>query len=177
MKANKKSRDIKEDPNAYVMAVGGLVALLLMIIVGIMVFWQATGSIDGLSEQSEIFTSDADGAAFVLDTTNYSAWSIILDNSPSSSSACNITCYNSTAHSVSYPAFTLSHTTVSVAAYAAEEFNQVNATYTSNMANTGEGTTAMATTVFDLLPIIALAIIASIIIGVVIGFGGSVGRL
>ena len=172
MKANKKSKNIGNDTKAYVKVVGGLVALLLMIIIGVLVYWDTQSAIDGFEEQSETFTSDSSGTAFVLATTNGTAWSITLDNSPSSAGACNITCYNSTAHSVSYPAFTLSHTTVSVAADAADEFNQVNATYTSNMASNEDSTSDMASTVFDLAPIIALAVVASIILGVIIGFGG-----
>jgi hypothetical protein len=40
-------------------------------------------------------------------------------------------------------------------------------------ANTSrDGVTAMATTVFTLLPIVALVIVASIILAVVMGFGG-----
>ena len=35
-----------------------------------------------------------------------------------------------------------------------------------------DGVTAMATTVFTLLPIVALVIVASIILAVVMGFGG-----
>jgi len=92
MKANKAFKKIKNDKSAYVKVVGGLVALLLMIIVGILVFWETSDSID-------LSSSDAN------DSKN--------------------------------------------------------------------STTDMASTVFDLLPIIALAVVASIIIGVIIGFGGS----
>jgi len=95
MKANRKVKDIKGDTKAYTKVVGGLVALLLMIIVGIMVYWETSDSI----------------------------------------------------------------------------------TLNSDDANTSrDGVNEMATTVFDLLPIIALAVVASIIIGVIIGFGGA-GRL
>jgi hypothetical protein len=84
----------------------------------------------------------------------------------------NITCFNSTDDSVSYPTFTLAHKTVSVAADAANYFDQVNATYTSNMADVEDGVTDMTSTVFGLAPIIALAVVASIIVGVIIAFGG-----
>jgi len=92
MKANLKARSFKEDKAGYVKVVGGLVALLLMIIVGILVFWETSDSIDLSSSEAN-------------DSKN--------------------------------------------------------------------NTEDMATTVFDLLPIIALAVVASIIIGVIIGFGGS----
>ena len=90
MKANQCFKNIKHDSSGYVQVVGGLVALLLMIIVGIMVYWETSDSI----------------------------------------------------------------------------------TLSSDSANTSrDGVNTMATTVFDLLPIIALAVVASIIIGVIIGFG------
>lgn len=47
----------------------------------------------------------------------------------------------------------------------------------SAAANTSkDATTDMASTVFTLLPIIALVVVASIILGVVIGFGGGGGK-
>jgi ABC-type anion transport system duplicated permease subunit len=95
MKANRKIKNIKADKSGYMQVVGGLVALLLLIIVGIMLFWEVSDSI-------ELNSSDAN------DSKNK--------------------------------------------------------------------TTDMATTVFSLLPIIALAAVASIIIGVIIGFGGGAPR-
>jgi len=90
MKANQAFKKLQNNNHGYVKIVGGLVALLLMIIVGIMVYWETSDSIE-LSSAS---------------------------------------------------------------------------------ANTSrDGVDDMATTVFDLLPIIALAVVASIIIGVIIGFG------
>ena len=90
MKANQKLKSLKENQKAYVKVVGTLVALLIMIIIGVLVFWE---------------TSD----------------SITLD---------------------------------------------------SDTANTSKNeTTSMATTVFELLPIIALVVVAAIIIGVIVGFG------
>ena len=91
MKANKKIRGIKEDKAAYTKVVGGLVALLLTIIIGVLVFWEVNDAI----------------------------------------------------------------------------------TLSSDTANTSrDETTSMASTVFSLLPIIALVIVAAIILSVVLGFGG-----
>ena len=91
MKANKKCLGLVEDKSAYTKIVGGLVALLLMIIIGVLVFWEVNDSI----------------------------------------------------------------------------------TLDSAEANTSRNeTTDMASTVFSLLPIIALVVVASIIIGVIVGFGG-----
>ena len=92
MKANQKFKDIKADKTAYTKVVGGLVALLLTIIIGVLVFWEVNDAI----------------------------------------------------------------------------------TLSSDDANTSRNqTTDMASTVFTLLPIVALVIVAAIILGVVLGFGGS----
>ena len=178
MKANKKViQNIGKNDSGYVKVVGGLIALLLMIIVAILVYWETQGAISAFEESSETITSDIDGTAFVALTTNASAWVIELGNTPTGTGATNITCFNSTSKTESFPAFTLSNKQVSVAADAADYFDQVNATYTSNMASNEDGVSDMATTVFDLLPVIALAVVASIILGIIIGFGGSGKRL
>lgn len=91
MKANCKALGITNDKKAYARVVGGLVALLLTIIIGLLVFWEVNDS-------------------------------ITLDTATANSSR--------------------------------------------------NETTSMATTVFSLLPLIALVVVASIILGVVLGFGG-----
>ena len=84
-------RRLIKNKAAYTKVVGGLVALLLMIIVGVLVFWETNDAI----------------------------------------------------------------------------------TLGSDTANTSRNaTTSMASTVFNLLPIIALAIVASILLAVIMGFGG-----
>jgi len=45
MKANQKLRELRDDKTGYAKAVGGLVALLITIIVGILVYWQISGGI------------------------------------------------------------------------------------------------------------------------------------
>ena len=91
MKANQKVMEIKSNKNAYAKIVGQLVALLITIIVGIMVFWSISGGI----------------------------------------------------------------------------------TLTSDAANDSRNTTTtMASTVFGLLPIIALVVVGAILIGIVLRFGG-----
>lgn len=93
MKAN-QSVKLKENDNGYARVVGGLVALLLTIIIGVLVFWQVNGAI----------------------------------------------------------------------------------TLTSDTANTSRNqTTTMASTIFSLLPIIALVVVAGVILAIVLGFGGKKG--
>jgi len=91
MKANQAIKNLTHDKRGYTKIVGGLVALLLTIIVGVMVYWEVSDSI-------ELNNDDANDSR---DETN-----------------------------------------------------------------------DMATTVFNLLPIVALVIVAGIILGVVLGFGG-----
>jgi len=95
MKANQKIKNIKADKTAYTKVVGGLVALLLTIIIGVLIFWEVNDAI-------------------TLDST---------------------------------------------------EANESR-----------NATTAMASTVFSLLPLVALVIVAAIILGVVLGFGGGRGK-
>jgi small-conductance mechanosensitive channel len=90
MKANIKSKLVEND-KGYVKVVGGLVALLIMIIIGVLVFWEVNDAI----------------------------------------------------------------------------------TLSSDTANDSRNTTTnMATTVFGLLPLIALVVVAAIILGVILAFGG-----
>lgn len=95
MKANQHYRNFKQDETAsYTQLVGGLVALLLVIIIGVMIFWQVNDS-------------------------------IVLSNDEANTSR--------------------------------------------------DAVTDMASTVFALLPIVALVIVAGIILAVVMGFGGGKG--
>jgi len=96
MKANQSAKNFKQDTSGYTKIVGGLVALLLTIIIGVLVFWEVNDSID----------------------------------------------------------------------------------LSSDDANTSRNeTTDMASTVFSLLPLVALVVVASIILAVVMGFGGGKGGM
>ena len=169
MKGNRKAKTI-EDTNAYTQVVSGIVALLVTIMIGVMVYFTVADDVDQYNEVTETFGSYAD-------TTNASAWSVTLDNSPASTSDVNVTCVNLTAGAESYPTFTLNFKTISVAADAANNFTQVNVTYTSHLSSDAGENTDMAGTIFQLAPIIALVVVASVILMVVLGFGGSKGGL
>lgn len=91
MKANQSFKNLKQDSSGYTKIVGGLVALLLTIIIGVLVFWEVNDSIT---------LSSADANASRDETTD------------------------------------------------------------------------MASTVFSLLPLVALVVVAGIILAVVMGFGG-----
>lgn len=91
MKANSKFRQLKTENSGYTRVIGGLIALLVTIGVGALVFWEIIDSFEGTSAEA-------------------------------------------------------------------------NASMNS--------TTDMAATVFDLLPIVALVVVAAIIIGIVVKMGG-----
>ena len=91
MKANRLVR-LGSDNNGYVKIIGGIVALLIMIIIGVLVFWEV---------------NDA----------------IVLDSASANTSR--------------------------------------------------NATTDMASTVFELLPLIALVVVAAAILGIVLAFGGN----
>ena len=167
MKANKKFKSITGNVDAYTKVVGGIVALLLTIVIGVMIYYEVSDGVADFSAKIERFTG------YTLLTSNNSDWTVTLTNSPTSTGNCNVTCYNSTANSNSYPTFTLNHKVVSVGADSADQFSQVNVTYTGHASTDEDSTTSMAGTVFVLLPIVALVIVAAVILGVVIGFGGS----
>jgi len=147
-----------------------VIALLVSIGVGAIVLFGILDAPDALSDGSyEEFGPYAD-------TTNASAWSVVLGNSPTGTSDVNVTCVNITAGAESYPTFSLNRKTISVAADAADNFTQVNVTYTSFSNAAGDETREMSNTVWALLPIIALVIVAAIIIGIVVKMGGGDGK-
>ena len=174
--------------NQYSKVVVGIVALLLAVIIGIMVYWE-TASIDQYEDSSlETFTSDSDGNTFTRYSgtagSNYTGEVIELANS--ANSVTNITCWNESGGSEdeSYLETEGTHYTVNgkyltLVGDQASNFTQVNVTYVSNIASTESGASDMASTVFSLVPIIALIVVASILIGVIytLGSGGRKGGL
>jgi hypothetical protein len=53
MSANRKFKlDIRTDKSGYTQVVGGLIALLVTIGVGALVFWEITDSFDGSSDEA-----------------------------------------------------------------------------------------------------------------------------
>lgn len=163
MKANQFIKCKKDDGN--VQLVGSIIALFVAIIIGIMVYFQVTGGVTAYDDTiTETFTGYAASA-------NASAWSVTVDYSPVDSTNTNVTCYNATGPSESYPTFSLSFSTISVAADAADEFSQVNVTYVSHIASLESDATDMATTVFGLAPLIGLVLVAAVLLGVILAFG------
>jgi hypothetical protein len=168
MKANQRSKSLVGNRQGFAQIVGGLVALMVTIIIGVLVYYS-------------IYDTDAfSGTTYeefgpYVDTTNASAWSVTVDSLPNSKSDVNVTCVNVTAGAESYPTFSLLNRDISVAADAASNFTQVNITYTSKQEADISGTDVTAGTIFTLLPIIAIVAIGSIMIIAVSRFGGSGG--
>ena len=147
-----------------------VVALLVTIGVGAYVLFAVLDAPDALSDGSyEEFGPYAD-------TTNASAWSVELGSSPTGTSDVNVTCVNITAGAESYPTFTLNRKMVNVAADAANNFTQVNVTYTARSNAAGDDAREWGGTIMELLPIIALVMVAAIIIGIVVSMGGESGK-
>lgn len=188
MKANRKFKS-DSSGTVYTAVVGGLVALMLTIVIGVMVYFEVTDGIDEFDEVTETFTGYTRYAygGGTATGSNYTGVTIILANSPNSAADVNITCWNASGTSGAYgrvqqthPTVRLNHRTITIApsvgarsAGDTGNFTQVNITYTSHIAATEtDDVTPLAQTVFTLLPIIALVVVAAIIIGIVVMFGG-----
>jgi hypothetical protein len=162
MKANQRLK-LKDD-HGYFQVIGGIVALLIFLVIGVMLYFNVSEGVDEFGIVVETFGPYAD-------TTNGSAWTVTLENSPVNIASTNVTCCNISAGVDSWPTFTLNFKTVRAAADAANNFTQVNVTYTSNIASLESGNTNMAGTVFTLAPIIALVVVAVVLLGVILTFG------
>jgi hypothetical protein len=164
---------IIHNKSAWSQMVGGVVALLLTIIIGVMVYSFISTSTNEFSAlHYEVFTG-YDSA-----TANASDWSVTIAYLPTGSSDVLVECTNSSDSSWSTPSFILLDKTVSVSADGADEFDEVYVNYTGMVGNQVENQiTPMSSTVFNLLPIIALVAVAGIILGVILGFGsGKAGK-
>ena len=178
MKSNQKAV-IKED-TGDVQLVGGLVALLITIIIGILVYWSLSGNIPAMTTQAETFTgytlptgSDSTGGS------NDTATIVTLQYVPYSTANSTITvkCYNATAETECSPPVTIANRQVTVQSGSGTGnptgYSQINVSYTTKVSTESTGTNTMAGTVFGLLPIIALVVVAGIILGIVVMFGKS----
>jgi len=185
MKANRKFRS-NQDAAVGSEAVAMIVSLLLTIIIGVMVYFSVTENISDFDDSaSEIFTTDSDGNSFTMgsgstltSSSNYTGEMVELGSSVSS--VTNITCYNSSAASESWATtqgtdYSVNGKYLSILADTTgatiSQYDQLNVTYVSNIAETEGDTTDMADTVFALLPIIGLVMVAAIILAFVLGFG------
>ena len=163
-----------------------LVALLLTIIVGVLVYFSITDNIDQFDNSySVVFTTDSDGNSFTMGSgstlttsSNYTGEMIELDNTPSS--VTNITCYNSTAASESWATTQGSHYKLNgryltivadTTGATVSQYDQLNVSYDTILADSEADATSTAETVFTLAPVIAIVMVASVILFVVLSMG------
>lgn len=180
--------------NNYGHVVTTVVALLLSIIIGVMVYWSFVGGVTDMGDSiTEHITSDSSGNSFSVYTNGSTTASNYTGERMTLSYPCysvtNITClYAGTTATLSWPVtkgtsagnyyfdgkelVIIGDTTGTTV----KNFTQVNVTYQSQtghaVAGSG-GVNDMSETVFALLPIIAIVVISAIILALLIGFGGS----
>lgn len=177
-------RKFAKNKNAYMKQVGALVSLLVVIIIAILVFWQTNNSLPATdSTRTEIFTGytpDSNVAGVWAGTgSNASAQTVNLTYVPysTSNSTISVVCFNSTDDSTSSPAITIANRVVTIPASPSAgigtptTYDQINVTYTTKIYQDSTQTRTQATTVFQLLPIIAIVVVGMILIGLVIKFG------
>ena len=185
MKANQKLRT-NNNAQSQIQSVVLVVALLLTIVIGVMVYFEVIEGVDELAETTEVFTGYTlpGSSAGIFDATGSNATQTIvtLTNSPYSTdnSTISVVCRNTTGSVDSSPAVKFNSRQIIIPASPSNVigtplgYNQIRVTYTSNAARSqSTEVTPMAQTIFTLLPIIALVVVAAIILAVVLGFGGS----
>lgn len=148
--------------------IGGLVAVLVIIIIGVLIYY-SIASTGEMTSVTETFTA-GDSLSTITHTLTYR---------PSSVSEVNLTYYNATTVNGYAVAANLSLSGYSLTVNCTN-WNQTShaVTYYSN---TGvvvrDNVNPQASTIFLLAPIVAIVIIASLILIVVTGFGGNKGGL
>jgi len=168
----------------YAKLVSVVVALLVGIGVSAVVLFEIMGAPDSLADSvTDAITSDSDGTAFTQwspghDGSNTTGEKIELSYNPSSIT--NITCWNEsgTVEVESYLTalgtdYNLNGKYLYVLAGRADNFTQVNVTYVPLSGVVGGDVRDMGATVFELAPIIALVVVASVIIGIVVMMGNN----
>ena len=179
MKAN---QFVKLNNNGYTQVVGGIVALFIAIVIGIMLYFAVMESDTAFeSTITETVTNDIAGAAFTRYDgasagSNKTGVTVQLDYNIYSMS--NITCWNEsgTVEVLSYleTAGTDYYTNgdrLIIIADRADNFTQLNLTWVSQIGSAAGTNTNMASNVFGLLPILGLVVVAAILLGVVLAFG------
>jgi len=147
--------------------VGILVGFLLAVIIGVLIYFSMTENIDVFNVQTEYFTGYSHG-------DNATEQTVTVRYSPASKEDTNVTCWSEIDGTLSYPDFRVVFKDITIAAGSASNYTQINVTYTSHAGMTEESdVTPMADTVFGLLPIVALVVVASVILVIVLGFGKS----
>jgi len=178
MKANRSIR-FKDNNEGYVKLVSGLLVLLLAIVIGILIFWNVSPNMPGnVASRTEIFTgytlpSDSDSSGGSNDTATTVTLTYVPYRTTNASIA--VVCYNSSAETQCSPPVTITNKNVVIQSGSGTAnpagYDQINVTYTPMIYDDIGTTETNAGTVFGLLPIIAIVVIGSIMIGLIAGFG------
>jgi len=179
MKAN---QSIKLNNEGYVQVVGGIVALLIAIIIGVMLYFAVTESNTAFDDSISITTTtDISSVAF----TNYTSpggaqagsnfTGVTIQVEYSIGSVTNITCWDQVSV-LSYAEtaetdYHINGDRLTIIAGQVSNFTQLNVTYVSQIASAEGDNTAVAQNVFALMPIIALVVVAAVLLGIVLVFG------
>ena len=178
MKANQFTK-FKKNDTAYAKIVSGLLVLLVSIIIGILIFWSISGNTPGnTASTTEIFTGyTLPSGPTHTGGSNDTATIVTLTYQPyaTGNSTISVVCYNSTAATQTSPPVTIAGRQVTVQSGSGTAnpagYNQINVTYTPKIYTDSGSTRTTASTVFNLLPVVAIVVIGSIMIGLVINFG------
>jgi len=174
-----------EKETSYAQLVFVIVALLVGIGVSAIVLFEIMEAPDSLADSvTEYITQDSDGNSFTrydrdgATGSNLTGELILLSYNPSSIT--NITCYNAsgTEEVESYLTvlntdYSLNRAYLDILAGRADNFTQVNVTYVPLAGVVGGDVRDMGATVFELTPIIALVLVATVIIGIVVMMGNN----
>ena len=168
----------------YTKLVTVVVALLVGIGVSAIVLFEIMEAPDSLADSvTDEITQDSDGNTFTQwspghDGSNTTGEKIELSYNPSSIT--NITCYNAsgTVEVESYLTavgtdYNINGVNLYILPDRADNFTQVNVTYVPFAGVVGGDVRDMGATVFELTPIIALVLVATVIIGIVVMMGNN----
>jgi len=172
-------RKIVKNKKAYMKQIGAIVSLLVVIIIAILVFWQTNDSLPATeSSRTEIFTG------YTLPTggdnsggSNDTATTVTLNYVPylTTNASISVVCYNATGETQTSPPVTIANRAVTIQSGSGTAnpsgYSQINVTYTPKIYTDSTTTRTQATTVFQLLPIIAIVIVGMILVALVVKFG------
>jgi hypothetical protein len=185
MKANRLVK-LKTNQDGFIAQVGGLVALMVTIIIAIMVYWSVSPNVAPSSVYEE-FTGYTHGTgSSSTGGSNYTAQTVTLQYAPYSETNSTMTLETYSPDQSSgvpqCPPKTIDMASKQVTVQAGEtgagtagnprNYTQINVTYTTLVSEQiKDNVNPTANTVFNLLPVIAIVVIGSILIGLVMGFG------
>lgn len=164
----------------YTKVVTGIMALFIVIIAAIMIFWSVSEAVVEVGNTDEIFTGYSRYARTAGTGSNCTGITIELDDVPTGTGATNVTCWNesNTLHgspvdrTVTYPTFALNDRNLIIGAGATSNFTQVNVSYTSEKTEAAGIANDMFSTLAPLFVLIGLIVVAGILIAIISKFGG-----